>query len=186
MSLFREMSCLYETIKPNETIFVLDSSIGQVAYDHAKAFNTSIGVGSVILTKLDSGVKAGGAISAIAATGSPITFIGTGEHMDDLEPFNPESFIKQILGQGNVRELVKKINQENIQDSQEILIKMQSGRLCLRDLQNQFKNVLKLGSVNSIMKLIPGLNDLDKNSGDESQKRIKRFLTLMDSMTNNG
>lgn len=83
-------------------MFVMDGSIGQACYDQALAFSKAVKVGSVIITKLDGHAKGGGALSAVSATESPIIFIGTGEHFDDFEPFEPSSFIKRLLGLGDI------------------------------------------------------------------------------------
>jgi len=100
--LFDEMRQVNAAITPDEIIFVMDSSIGQACFDQATAFRKTVNVGSVIITKLDGHAKGGGALSAVAATESPITFIGTGEHFDDLEPFDAQSFIKRLLGLGDI------------------------------------------------------------------------------------
>jgi signal recognition particle subunit SRP54 len=84
----------------------MDGSIGQAAYDQALAFHQSVDVGSVILTKLDGHAKGGGALSAVAATKSPIIFIGTGEHITDFEKFEPKSFVSRLLGMGDLASLV--------------------------------------------------------------------------------
>jgi len=183
-ALFEEMTAIHQAITPDETIFVMDSSIGQAAFDQAKAFHDAVDVGSVILTKLDGHAKGGGALSAVAATGSPITYIGTGEQFDCLEPFEPDSLVRRILGKGDIGGLARRIQEAEIKDNQEELLKkIQQGKLTLRDMMTQFKNVLKLGPVNSIMQMIPGFSNLGKEHGDESQKRIQRFLYVMDSMT---
>lgn len=90
------------TIKPDTSIFVMDGSIGQACYAQAKAFHDTIKVGQVIVTKLDGHAKGGGTLSAVAATKSPIIYIGTGEHFDDFEQFEPSSFIKRLLGLGDI------------------------------------------------------------------------------------
>ena len=99
-ALFQEMIEVSNAIKPDNVIFVMDSSIGQACYAQASGFQKAVKVGSVIITKLDGHAKGGGALSAIAATQSPIIFIGTGEHFDDLEPFQAKSFIQRLLGLG--------------------------------------------------------------------------------------
>lgn len=96
-------------IKPNDIIFVMDSSIGQACYDQALAFKKAVNVGSVIITKLDGHAKGGGALSAVAATESPIIFIGEGEHFDDLEQFEAQSFVRRLLGLGDIGKLFETI-----------------------------------------------------------------------------
>jgi signal recognition particle subunit SRP54 len=96
-------------VKPDTSLFVMDGSIGQACYDQALAFNKAIKVGSVIITKLDGHANGGGALSAVGATESPIIFIGTGEHFEDLESFEAESFIKRLLGLGDLKSLVSTV-----------------------------------------------------------------------------
>jgi signal recognition particle subunit SRP54 len=98
-------------VKPDTAIFVMDSSIGQACFDQAQAFNKTIKVGSVIITKLDGHAKGGGALSAVAATESPVIFIGTGEHFEDLEPFEAGGFIKRLLGLGDISGLMKTVKE---------------------------------------------------------------------------
>jgi signal recognition particle subunit SRP54 len=105
--LFEEMQRVRDAVQPDEIIFVMDSTIGQAAKDQAQAFSETVDVGSVIITKLDGHAKGGGALSAVAMTGSPIVFIGTGEHFDDLEKFEAKSFIKRLLGMGDLESLVR-------------------------------------------------------------------------------
>lgn len=107
--LFDEMKQVEAVVKPDETIFIMDSSIGQMCKDQATAFKKAVRVGSVIITKLDGHSKGGGALSAVTATDSPIIFIGTGEHFNDFEPFNPESFVKRLLGLGDLKRLFEVI-----------------------------------------------------------------------------
>lgn len=107
--LFEEMVRVKDAVQPDEIIFVMDSTIGQAAKDQAQAFSDSVEVGSVIITKLDGHAKGGGALSAVAMTGSPIVFIGTGEHFDDFEPFEARSFIKRLLGMGDLESLADEL-----------------------------------------------------------------------------
>lgn len=100
------MKLLEKNVKPDECIFVMDSSIGSACYDQALAFKNSVNVGSVIITKLDGHAKGWGALSAVAATDSPIIFIGSGEHFTDFEKFNAKSFIKRLLNWGDIEGLV--------------------------------------------------------------------------------
>eukprot|EP01029_Cantina_marsupialis_P024103 TRINITY_DN6124_c0_g1_i2.p1 TRINITY_DN6124_c0_g1~~TRINITY_DN6124_c0_g1_i2.p1 ORF type:complete len:303 (+),score=99.83 TRINITY_DN6124_c0_g1_i2:51-959(+) len=101
-SLFEEMIQVSNVVSPDETIFVMDASIGQAAADQARAFSATVDVGSVIITKMDGSSKGGGALSAVAETGSPITFIGVGERFDELERFQPKGFISRLLGLGDL------------------------------------------------------------------------------------
>lgn len=185
-ALFEEMEALTKVIEPDDICFVLDSSIGQAAQDQAIAFKESVDVGSVIITKLDGHAKGGGALSAVAACGAPIVFIGTGEHIDDFEQFETSSFVKRILNLGDIPSLIKIMNNAVDEDEQKMLQEnLMKGEISLRDLKMQFQTVMKMGSMSTIMSMIPGLGNmgLDKNTDAQSSNRIQKFLCLMDSMT---
>ena len=109
-ALFDEMIQVQEKIVPDTGVFVMDGSIGQACFAQAKAFKEAVRVGSVIITKLDGHAKGGGSLSAVAATESPIIFLGTGEHFEDLEAFNPDSFVRRLLGLGDMAGLMRTVN----------------------------------------------------------------------------
>lgn len=178
--LFDEMKQVQAAVNPDECIFVMDGSIGQACFDQAQAFRNAVNVGSVIITKLDGHAKGGGALSAVAATQSPIIFIGTGEHFEDFEAFNAQSFIKRLLGLGDLKGMISTVTEAIDLNAQKGIL---SGEFSLRDFQSQFKSILKLGSINQFMSMIPGLGNsvLDKNNEKESIKKVKRFLCIMDS-----
>ncbi|KAJ5078906.1 signal recognition particle 54 kda protein [Anaeramoeba ignava] len=186
--LFQEMKQISDVIKPNNVVFVMDGSIGQSAYDQALAFHSTVPVGSVIITKLDvKHTKGGGALSAVAATKSPIIFFGSGEHIYDLELFDVKSFVGRLLGYGDFRQLFDKIQDSGIEDKAELYEKMiERGDITLRDMYEQYKALQKMGPMDKIMELIPGFNAdlLPKGSGEESQVRIHKYMCIMDSMTN--
>lgn len=185
-SLFEEMQQVHEVIDPDEVIFVMDSHIGQACYDQAKAFHDAVNVGSVIITKLDGHAKGGGALSAVAATESPIVFIGTGEHFDDFEQFNATSFVSRLLGLGDISGLVSTINEAMPLDKQpELMGRLSKGMFTLRDMYEQLQYVTKLGPLQKVMSMIPGINTDMFPQGYEKHgvQRIKRFMTIMDSMT---
>ena len=171
---------------PDEIIFVMDSSIGQAAFDQAAAFKSKVNVGSVIITKLDGHARGGGALSAVAATSSPITFIGTGEHIDEFEPFVARSFISRLLGMGDIEGLVSKIKDAGI-DTQapDMMKRLQAGEFSIRDLREQFSNVMKMGPLSDVMSMIPGMGAemFPKGQEKHGQERIRRWLCMMDSMT---
>ena len=143
-------------------------------------------VGSVIVTKLDGHAKGGGALSAVAATGSPIIFLGSGERFDDLDPFNAKSFVSKLLGFGDIRGLMdemKSITDDKTQE--ETRERMAKGKFTLRDMYNQFQSVMKLGPMDKVMGMIPGMPDylIPKNGDDKSTNRLRTFLYIMDSMS---
>ncbi|CAF0832130.1 unnamed protein product [Adineta steineri] len=186
-SLFEEMLQISNGIQPDNIIFVMDASIGQACQLQAKAFKSKVNIGSVIITKLDSHAKGGGALSAVAATKSPITFIGTGEHIDDFEPFKKESFISKLLGGGDVPGLIKKIDELDWKDNKELIEKLKHGQFTLRDMYEQFQNLMKMGPFGQIMSMIPGFStdSISKHGEQESQARLKKMMCIMDSMNDN-
>ena len=138
-ALFEEMQQVALVVNPDTGIFVMDGSIGQACYDQAMAFNKAIKVGSVIITKLDGHAKGGGALSAVAATQSPVIFIGTGEHFEDFEPFEASSFIKRLLGLGDLTGLMKSVKEAISEDKQKKMVEnIQKGQFTMRDMRDQF------------------------------------------------
>jgi signal recognition particle subunit SRP54 len=186
-ALFEEMQEVARVVKPDSSVFVLDSSIGQAARLQAEAFRDAVDIGSVIITKLDGHAKGGGALSAVAATKSPIIFVGTGEHMDDFEEFNTQSFVSRLLGRGDVAGLLSMFEDKKFEKSQKDLInKLKEGTgFTFRDMYEQFTNLLSMGPIGKLMSMIPGLGTAGMGPQQEqmSQQRIKRFMTIMDSMT---
>lgn len=186
VALFEEMQQVQEAINPDDCIFVMDSHIGQACFDQAKAFADAVKVGSVIITKLDGHAKGGGALSAVAATNSPVIFIGTGEHFDDFEQFNATSFVSRLCGLGDISGLVSIVNEAMPLDKQpELMGRLSKGMFTLRDMYEQLQYVTKLGSLQKVMSMIPGVNTDMFPPGYEKHgvQRIKRFMTVMDSMT---
>jgi signal recognition particle subunit SRP54 len=183
-ALFAEMEQMAEVLQPQDIVFVMDSSIGQAAHDQALAFKQKVSIGSVIITKLDGHAKGGGAISAVSATESPITFIGTGEHIDELEEFDTASFVGRLLGMGDVSGLVNSIKSAGLHDNPELYKRLTEGVFTLRDMRDQFDNIAKLGPINKVMGMIPGMAEMaGAGAGADGAIRIKRFGYMMDSMT---
>jgi signal recognition particle subunit SRP54 len=191
--LLEEMQEIATVVHPNDIIFVMDATQGQAVYDQALAFHEAVDVGSVIVTKLDGHAKGGGALSAVAATQSPIVFLGEGEHLDDLDPFNPQGFVSNLLGMGDVKGLMEQLKSVHEDGSgkssqKELMEKMSKGVFTLKDMYKQFENMLKLGPMNKVMGMIPGVPEylIPKNSDgdDEGSNRLKKFMYMMDSMTN--
>jgi len=179
--LFDEMKKLVEVFKPDEKFLIIDSTIGQQAGNQAKAFHNAIGITGVILTKLDGSAKGGGALSAVAATRSPIVFIGTGEKVDDFELFAPDKFISRLLGMGDLATLMEKAK-ETIDErrAKEIL----KGEFTLEDLRYQIESITKMGPLSSVLKMIPGFGlAMNQEATQITEEKMKKFLIIMDSMT---
>jgi signal recognition particle subunit SRP54 len=156
--LLEEMQEIAAAVRPDNTILVMDATQGQAVFDQAQAFSNAVDVGSVIITKLDGHAKGGGALSAVAATESPIVFLGSGEHFDDLDPFNAESFVSKLLGFGDVRGLMEAMKSAGDPKSQEeFMEKMSRGQFTLRDMYSQFQRVLNMGPMSKMMGMMPGM-----------------------------
>lgn len=183
-TLFEEMLQVANVTDPDNIVFVMDASIGQACETQAKAFKDKVDVASVIITKLDGHAKGGGALSAVAATQSPIIFIGTGEHIDDFEPFKVKPFVQKLLGMGDIEGLIDKVNELKIEENEELIEKLKHGQFTLRDMYEQFQNIMRMGPFSQIMSMIPGFGQdfFTKGSEQESVARLKRLMTMMDSM----
>jgi len=184
--LIQELKDIAEVSKPDERVLVLDSQVGQQAGPQADAFNKAVGVTGVILTKMDGTAKGGGALSAVARTDARIIFIGTGEHIRDLEPFNADRFISRLLGMGDLASLVQMARDEIDDDMavEELARHMMSGRFTLSDMYQQMAAVSRMGPLQKVMSMLPGFSNIeDKIDYEESQKRLAMFRVIMDSMT---
>ncbi len=185
-ALMEEMRQIAKVVSPDEIMLVVDGTIGQQARDQAAAFKATTDIGSILVTKLDGTAKGGGALSAVAATGAPIKFIGVGEHIDDLEPFVPERFVARLLGMGDIETLLKRI--EEAARAEEVkpadMRAIMAGKLTLRDVYEQLEMIGKMGPLKKLMQMIPGvgvaLPDEQMRVGEE---KLKRFKVIMQSMT---
>jgi signal recognition particle subunit SRP54 len=182
-ALFEEMRQVSEATKPDLVIFVMDSSIGQAAFDQAQAFKQSASVGAVIVTKMDGHARGGGALSAVAATKSPVIFIGTGEHVQDFEAFDVKSFVNRLLGMGDVSSLIEKIHDVVPEDV--IMADLMGGHFTLKVMHQLLQSIQNMGSLGQLASMIPGFSAQfnEKGKEKEGQARIKRYVTIMDSMT---
>jgi signal recognition particle subunit SRP54 len=185
--LIQEIKDIAAVAKPDERFLVLDSQVGQQAGPQAEAFHNAVGVTGVVLTKMDGTAKGGGAISAISKTNARIVFLGTGEHIRDLEPFNANKFISRLLGMGDLESLIQLANEEidDADSMQKVTEAMMSGKFTLNDMYYQMSQVKKMGPLQKVMSLLPGFSGIeDKIDYEASQKKLQIFRTIMDSMTN--
>lgn len=187
--LLEEMKNVYNAVNPDEVILVIDASIGQKAYDLASRFHQASPIGSIIITKMDGTAKGGGALSAVAATGATIKFIGTGEKIDELEVFNPRRFVSRILGMGDIETIIEKI--KSLEEYEELEKKMEDvitgkAKLTLRDIYKQLNAMKKMGPLSKILQMIPGFGTLPQISEEQlklGEEKIKKFMVIMNSMT---
>jgi signal recognition particle subunit SRP54 len=174
-----------EVLKPRELLLVVDAMTGQDAVTISKAFDERLGVTGIILTKLDGDARGGAALSTKAVTGKPIKFIGMGEKLDALELFHPERMASRILGMGDVVSLVEKAQElYDERQAKELEKKIRKDEFTLEDFRDQLKQIKKLGSIESVLGMIPGLNKF-KGAIDfsEAESEIKRTEAIINSMT---
>ncbi len=184
--LLDELTRVRAALRPDETWLVLDAAMGQAAGRSASAFHAAVGLTGVILTKVDGSAKGGGALSAVAQSGAPIVFLGTGEHLEELERFEPTRFVSRLLGMGDIQTLLERFeeltNQEEAKKAAENLMR---GRFRLRDMRTQLASLGEMGTFSKLFGALPGFGagKVDPRTLDESQRRLRRYRAILDSMT---
>jgi signal recognition particle subunit SRP54 len=183
--LLDEMEQISAVVEPDEVMLVIDGTIGQQAKEQALAFSKTTKIGSIVITKLDGSAKGGGALSAVSEIGAPIKFIGTGERIEDLEAFDPERFISRLLGMGDIKSLIERAEEIAEEDvDAEAMDAMLSGKFTLKDMYSQFEMMNKMGPMQQVMNLLPGMgNKLPKNASQVTEEKLGKYKILMDSMT---
>jgi signal recognition particle subunit SRP54 len=186
-ALMQELEQIDLKLNPQQILLVCDAMTGQDAVNSAKAFNEALELNGVILTKLDGDARGGAALSVKAVTGVPIKFIGVGEQLDKLEPFHPDRMAGRILGMGDVLTLVEKAQREfDAEQMAEQQEKMMKGKFTLVDFRNTMGQLKKLGPLQSIMKMIPGMGKIAEMMGDgdiDPEQDLKQIEGIIDSMT---
>jgi len=184
-NLISEIKEITKTVDAENKLLVLDAQTGQQAGPQAKAFHDAVGLTGVILTKMDGTAKGGGALSAIAETGAPISYIGVGEHLEDLEKFDPDRFISRLLGMGDIKSLIEKASEVMDEEkAEEVARKVMSGKFTLREMYEQMEMLQGMGPLKKIASMLPGLGDrLADQDMEATQERLARFRVIMDSMT---
>jgi signal recognition particle subunit SRP54 len=178
------MQQIAAAVRPQEIVLVLDGTIGQQAAAQATAFNEATDIGSIIVAKLDGSARGGGALSGVAATGAPIKFIGTGEKIEDLEPFVPGRFIGRLLGMGDIESLVAKVKEAEVEVSEKDVYAMLSGKFTLSDMYHQFEAMRKMGPLQKVLSMVPGLSyQLPDSELELAEERLDRYKYIIDSMT---
>ncbi len=181
--LMAEVAAVKKAVDPVETLLVADAMTGQNAVEIAQTFDTKVGLTGIILSKFDSDTRGGAALSLKTITGKPIKFVGVGEKIENLEPFYPDRFASRILGMGDVVSLVEKAQETfDAKEAAALQTKMASSTFTLEDYLDQFKKVRKMGSVQQLMAMIPGLaGQVPEGAVDE--RLMKREEAIILSMT---
>jgi len=184
-ALMGEIKDLKQILNPSEILLVADAMTGQDAVNTAEGFNEVMGLTGVILTKLDSDARGGAALSMRLATGQPVKFVGVSEKLDGLEVFHPDRMAGRILGMGDVATLVEKA-QETIDEkkAEELELKIKKDSFTLEDFKDQLQQIKKMGSLDSILSMIPGFSSMKKTKNVEIDKRnFVRVEAIINSMT---
>lgn len=181
-----EMVNIRDAVHPNETLLVVDAMTGQDAVTIAKSFNEQIGMDGIIMTKMDGDTRGGAALSAKAVTGKPIKFISAGEKVDadSLEPFYPDRMASRILGMGDVLTLIDKAEKMfDEEQAQKLEEKIRSNKMSLDDFLEQMEAMQKMGDLNDILKMIPGMNSKALSGVNVDEKQLERTKAVIRSMT---
>lgn len=181
-----EIRQLHDTLKPHETLFVVDAMTGQDAANTAQAFNEALALTGVILTKTDGDARGGAALSVRQVTGKPIKFLGTGEKIDELQPFHPERMASRILGMGDVLSLVEDVQRHVDQEKAEKLArKLKRGKgFDLSDFHSQLEQMQNMGGLGSLVDKLPGMGDLPEHVKNRvNDKQTTHMIAIINSMT---
>ena len=183
-TLMEELKRIEAAVNPNEILLVVDSMTGQDAVTVADTFNKALPVTGIILTKLDSDTRGGAAISVKQVTGKPIKFSGTGEKLDDIESFHPGRMASRILGMGDVLTLIEKA-QETVdeKEAEKLAKKMAQNAFDMNDLLEQMQQIKKMGSVRSIVSMLPGATKISDENIEQGDKQLKVIEAMIQSMT---
>jgi len=180
-----EIKTLGKEVEPTETILVMPADIGQAAKQQASDFKKALNISGVIITRMDSTAKGGGALTACSEVSAGVYFITTGEKINDIEEFDPESFLSRLLGMGDLKTLIEKINSITDKKSQEKLQKnLENGKLNIEDFVEQAKSMNQLGGFDKIKSLIPGLGSakIPENALGIQQEKIAKWEHIIKSM----
>lgn len=183
-SLIEEMKQLEKALKPDEVMLVIDGTIGQQAALQAKAFHEVTPIGSILVAKLDGSARGGGALSAVAAIGSPIKFVGVGEKIGDIEAFVPSRFVGRLLGRGDLESLIEKVREAEVKIPQKKAKRILSGKFTLTDMYEQFEAMKSMGPFKRLMQMLPGMSyNVPDEMIDVAQDRLEKWRVIIQSMT---
>lgn len=182
--LMDELKDIKRLAEPHEIMLVVDAMIGQDAVKVASSFDEALGIDSVILTKLDSDTRGGAALSVLSVTGKPIKFVGMGEKLDEFEPFHPERMASRILGMGDMLTLIEKASSTvDAKDAEKLAKKVKEKGFDLNDLLEQMKQIHKMGSMRSIIKMLPGVGNINDEQLEQGEVQLKKTEAMINSMT---
>jgi signal recognition particle subunit SRP54 len=183
--LMTELVAIRQVTEPSDLLYVADAMTGQDAIKSAGEFNARVGVTGVVLTKMDGDARGGAALSVVSVVGVPIAFIGSGERLEDLEPFHPDRVVSRVLGMGDVLSLIERaeaaIDQE---DAARLEQKIRANEFTLEDFRDQLKTIRKMGPLEQILGMLPGMGNLKALSDNKpDEKQLGRIEAIIGSMT---
>jgi len=183
-ALMEQLVKVKAAVKPDEILFVADSMTGQDAVKVAKSFDEKLDITGVILTKMDGDARGGAALSIRAVTGKPIKFVGMGEKLDALEPFYPDRVASRILGMGDVLSLIEKAEQSvSVDEAKALEAKVRQGEFTLEDFRTQILQVKKLGPLDQLLGMLPGMGKLKGAMSQVDEREVDRIVAIISSMT---
>ena len=182
--LMDELRRIKETVQPQEILLVIDAMTGQDAVNVAKSFDETLGIDGTILTKLDGDTRGGAALSVRAVTGKPIKFVGTGEKLDNLEPFYPDRMASRILGMGDVLTLIEKAQSTvDEQKAMEMAKKLKEQSFDMNDLLEQMQQIKQMGSLSQVISMFPGAGKISDEETAAGEAQLKKTEAIINSMT---
>lgn len=181
-TLMQELKDVKKSVKPHEILLIVDSMTGQDAVNIAETFNNEVGIDGIVLTKLDGDTRGGAALSVKKVTGKPIKFAATGEKLSDIEEFHPERMASRILGMGDVLSIIEKAEESfDLEEAEKLEKSLKKNKFDLDDYLAQLRQMKKMGSFSSILKMIPGMGKLSDVEIDD--KELARIEAMICSMT---
>ena len=183
--LMTELAAIKEVTGPSDLLYVADAMTGQDAIKSAGEFNRRVGVTGVVLSKLDGDARGGAALSVVSVVGVPIAFVGSGERLEDLEPFHPERVVSRVLGMGDVLSLIERAEAAiDVEDAERLEEKIRSNEFTLDDFRDQLKTIRKMGPIEQIVGMLPGMGNI-KALADKKpdEKQLSRIEAIISSMT---
>jgi signal recognition particle subunit SRP54 len=185
--LMEELTAIKAAVQPSDLLYVADAMTGQDAIKSAGEFNRRVGVSGVVLTKMDGDARGGAALSVVGVVGVPIAFVGSGERLQDLEPFHPDRVVSRVLGMGDVLSLIEKAEEAvSIEDAEALERKIRQDEFTLEDFRDQLRTIKKMGPLEQILGMLPGMGNLKELTANRQQvddKQLARVEAIINSMT---
>jgi signal recognition particle subunit SRP54 len=185
--LMNELQAIKAAVQPTDLFFVADAMTGQDAIKSAGEFNRRVGVSGVVLTKMDGDARGGAALSVVGVVGVPIAFVGSGERLQDLEPFHPDRVVSRVLGMGDVLSLIEKAEEAvTLEDAEKLEEKIRKNSFTLEDFRDQLRTIKKMGPLEQILGMLPGMGNLKQMAAARDQvdnRQLDRVEAIINSMT---